>query len=134
MATKIAEYAQLLYVFGEKGEAQTIGQFMYGFVTLLAENGDLPKAEAIISVLEELVRRREGVVEAEIGTARKLDEETIKAVTQYVKKIKPAAKKVELKEQVDPAMLGGIRLMVDGYLFDATVKKQLINLKNSLIQ
>ena len=134
MKVKTQEYAQLLYNLLINNEDKKIDQLFYGFLYFVESNGDLPKIEKIIMVFEEYYQKREGLVVAEVTTARKIDEETEKVIRDYIKKIKPEARKVELKERVDPTELGGVRFMVDDRLVDATIKKQLINLKNSLIQ
>jgi F-type H+-transporting ATPase subunit delta len=134
MKVKIQEYAQLLYNLLINTEDKKIGQLFYGFLCLVESNGDLPKIEKIIMAFEEYYQKKEGLVVAEVTTARKIDEEMEKMIKDYIKKIKPATKKIELKERVDSTELGGVRFMIDDRLVDATIKKQLINLKNSLIQ
>ncbi|MEG1929632.1 MAG: ATP synthase F1 subunit delta [Anaerovorax sp.] len=41
-------------------------------------------------------------------------------------------KKVKLENKIDPKIIGGVRIFIDGKVIDATIKKRLLDLKDSL--
>jgi F-type H+-transporting ATPase subunit delta len=43
-------------------------------------------------------------------------------------------KQIEIKAVVDPALIGGVKIRVCGHLIDGTVKKQLDDIKKSLLE
>ena len=136
MKTKPKEYAQLLYalIVDEKNKGKELDQLLYGFLCLVESQGDLGKIENIIREFETYYQKKEELLVAEVVTARKIDEETAKEIEAYLKSVKPEAKNFELVERVDPSVLGGIKIMAGDLFLDGTIKRQLINLKNSLIQ
>lgn len=132
MKVKAQEYAQLLYkLLSQNKDAEIV---ISNFLLFLKDNCDLGKIENIIKAFEDYYQDAEGVTIANIETARPLNEDSRSALVNYIKRIKPLAKKVILKEKVEPKVMGGIKIIVDDVLIDATTKKQLINLKNILIQ
>lgn len=136
MKTKPKEYAQLLYALinEDKNKNRKLDQLLYGFLCLVNNQGDLGKIENIIREFELYYQKKEELLTAEVVTARKLDEETVKEIKIFLKKTRPEIKNFELTEKVDPSVLGGIKIMAGDLFLDGTLKRQLINLKNSLIQ
>ncbi|NMC51779.1 F0F1 ATP synthase subunit delta [Candidatus Kuenenbacteria bacterium] len=132
MKVKTQEYVQLFYKLLSESEEpkQVIGDFLQ----LIYANGDLGKIEGIIRSFEGYYQKMEDVSVARVETVKPLDDDVRNMIKGYIKKIKPGVKRVEIEEVVEPNILGGVKITVDDILFDGTIKKQLINLKNSLIQ
>src|SRR3989338_8955934 len=134
MKIKVQTYAELLYKLLERSDGKRVERLLYGFLLYLRENGDWGKAESIIRAFGEYYKKKEAVTTAMATMAQKMDDDLQKAVNNYIKKIKPLAKKVELIEKIDPTVLGGVKIMVADMMFDCTLQRQVINLKNTLIQ
>ncbi len=136
MKTKPKEYARLLYalITDDKHKGQKLDQLLYGFLCLVNSQGDLGKIENIIREFEAYYQKKEELLVAEVVTAREIDEETAKEIKAFLKKARPEVKNFELTEKVDPSVLGGVKIMAGDLFLDGTIKRQLINLKNSLIQ
>jgi len=136
MKVKLNEYAQLLYALltEERNKNKKSEQLLYGFLCLVDSQGDLGKIENIIRSFEIYCQKKEETLAAEVVTARQLDEETLRTIKDYLKKTKPEIKNWEIKETVEPAVLGGVKILTEDLFLDGTIKKQIINLKNSLIQ
>ena len=73
-----------------------------------------------------------GIVEAEVVTKHKLESSQVHKVESYIKE-RYLAKEVVLKNIVDERIKGGIIIKVGDELMDASVAKQLKNLKNKLL-
>jgi len=93
----------------------------------LMETNRLREVELITRDIEAALARR-GVVVAEVASAHALTEATKDAVVAYLKKVTSAAQ-VEVKELVEPDLLGGVRLKVPGAEMDATLKRKIMKLR-----
>lgn len=100
------------------------------FVEVLKQNNDLPAFESIVEEYEKLAKANTGITEAEVTLAQevKLGSEIIDSLNKAV------GEKVELKVKVDKSIVGGIIVRAGDTLIDASVKKQLENLKANLIK
>ncbi|HOZ36331.1 MAG TPA: F0F1 ATP synthase subunit delta [bacterium] len=136
MKIKLREYAQLLYalLMEEKNKSRKVDQLLYGFLCLVNSQGDLGKMENIINSFEAYYQEKEEVLAAKVVSARRLDEEMLKIIRKYLQQTKPEIRNWEVKEIIDPAVLGGVKIMTEDKFLDGTIQKQIINLKNSLIQ
>ncbi|NND78129.1 MAG: ATP synthase F1 subunit delta [Flavobacteriales bacterium] len=85
------------------------------------------KREGIIEVIadefEELYRRLNKITVAEVRTARTLDEETTSEIMNIVQKM--AHDTIELKEIIDPDIIGGFIIKVGDKQVDASVLRKL---------
>lgn len=90
---------------------------------LLLENRRLRLLPAVRTLFEALKSAQEGVLEANIVTAFPLqDAETKDIVNRLEKRFK---RRIQPSVQVDPELLGGLRIVVGDVVFDASVRGQL---------
>ncbi|MGH2489514.1 MAG: ATP synthase F1 subunit delta, partial [Candidatus Limnocylindria bacterium] len=80
---------------------------------------------------EELVRRERGIARAEIRTAMPLDDEDRAELGRMLERL--AGREVELTEQVDPTLIGGVSVRIGDQLYDASVRSRLVRLRARLI-
>ena len=112
--------------FFKKAFSGKIHDDLLSFLFLTADKNRedfiLPSLEALIGMIE----RHMKIVTADVYTASALDEGRI----AEMKKILSAKldKNVELSLNVDPSIIGGPYVYVDGYYIDWTVKKRLRDL------
>lgn len=71
-----------------------------------------------------------GHVEAHVTTAHPLDSSLKQAVVEYVKRIESASE-VEVRERIDPSVLGGIIVETPSKRFDASIATKLKRLRNA---
>ena len=74
---------------------------------------------------------RKGIVEAEAVSARALDESEAKAVSAAAGRA-AGGKQVELRRRVDPDLMGGLLLRMEGRVFDGSVRARLRALREQL--
>ena len=94
---------------------------------------DKGRESLIIPTLTEYVNRANrllGRIEAELVSAKVLTEEEIESVRVLLSK--KLGKEVKLNHRVDPDVIGGFYVLVDGHIFDCTVRTDLNNMKESL--
>ncbi len=73
-----------------------------------------------------------GIVEARVTSAVALSDDDQAALRQKLQEM--SNKQVSLITRVDPALIGGIRVEMDGKRYDNTIQNKLSRLKQSLVQ
>jgi F-type H+-transporting ATPase subunit delta len=107
-----------LAVAGDKLDATGVN-----LVKLLVEYGRLSLLPEIDRLFEELKAQDEGVVEAVITAAAKPDDAQVKTlVAQLEARFK---QKVVAKVNVDPEIIGGVKIVVGDTVIDASVRGRL---------
>jgi len=71
-----------------------------------------------------------GVVEAEAVSARELGEDEARGVSAAVSRV--TGRQVELKRRVDPSLMGGLLLRMEGRIYDGSVRARLRALRERL--
>ena len=99
---------------------------LINFVGFLVKQRKLKKAEFIISEFVKYSKASEGIREIKITSARKLSEKTIAGIKEVF------GDKVEAEIDLDESLLGGIQIRTEDKILDASLKTQLLKLKQSL--
>lgn len=73
-----------------------------------------------------------GIVEARVASAVALSDDDREAIRQKLERM--SGKKVTLVTRVDPALIGGLRVEMDGKRYDNTIQNKLSRLKQSMAQ
>jgi F-type H+-transporting ATPase subunit delta len=76
-------------------------------------------------------KKHKGITESVLTTAVKVDDGIRNQVTELISQIFKT--KVELKENVDPEIIGGFILQIDDKYIDASIKNKLRKIKKELI-
>ena len=96
------------------------------------------RSVAINDIIEAFVakyREMKGIKVAEITTAVQLSDEAKASVAEQLKSSAILkGKQIELKEKVDPSIIGGLVVQVDDQLFDASIKHDLQHIKRQFIK
>lgn len=100
-------------------------------VHLLDRRGRLDLLPAVASELRRLVHRQRGIVEAVVTSATPLTREEVKAVRERV--VAMTGSEVELSEEVDDGLIGGLTVRVGDQLLDASVRGRLERLRDQLV-
>ena len=111
--------------FGTQAE-----RYLVNFIKLLCERNILHE---FAGCCEEFTRRyhaEHGIAEAIVTSAAALKEDQISALKTKLEKI--SGKKVELKLVVDPTVLAGIRVEIEGRQLDGTVQSRLSGISRRL--
>ncbi|MFM7574520.1 MAG: ATP synthase F1 subunit delta [Snowella sp.] len=108
-----------------------INPFLLNFLMLLVDKRRIIFLEAVCQQYLVLWRELTHTVLAEVISALKLTEGQQHSVTNKVKDLTGAAS-VELKEIVDPSIIGGVIIKVGSEVFDSSLKGQLRRISLSL--
>ena len=121
------QYARALYDSLKEAKEAEKELVFKNFYALLIRNNDLKLINKIIEKIEEIDKEERGVVEVEISSAKKLEEETIEKLRKLI------GKKAEIYEKIDPSLIGGLKIQIGDLLLDGTLKAKLNKLRRSLI-
>jgi F-type H+-transporting ATPase subunit delta len=100
-------------------------------VHLLDRRGRLDLLPTVASHFRRLVHRQRGVVEAVVTSAAPLTRDEFGAVRERVAAMTGA--EVELREEVDEGLIGGLTVRVGDHLMDASVRGRLERLRDQLV-
>jgi F-type H+-transporting ATPase subunit delta len=100
------------------------------FVAVLIDHRRISFLEAIVQQFEQELNRRLGFAEAEITSARELDDAERRSLEAEVEKL--TGKKVRARYSRDAAILGGAIVRIGSTIYDGSVKGQLERIKQAL--
>ena len=110
---------------------EDIGPLALNLVLLLVARGRLSIIGDIVAEYQRLLDSYRGIEPAEVSAAIPLDEEDKRKLAQHLSVI--VGKKVVLKSEVDPALIGGFVARVGDKLLDGSTRGKLEALKKELI-
>lgn len=121
------QFAKALYEVTKDLPKAQLPETIQQFVLILQKNNKLKKIDYIIEEFVNYSKKQEGIKMVEIETARKLEPSAL----NKIKKI--FGEKSEITEAINKDLLGGIKIKVDDMVYDASLKTQLLKLKQSLV-
>ncbi len=100
------------------------------FVKLITANRRLFALPDMIRAYKALVAREKGEVTAEVTVAENLAEKHVAALTEALRSV--TGKAVELKVQVNPAIVGGLIVKLGSRMVDASLRTKLQSLRHAM--
>ncbi len=117
------QFAKALYEAIKDLKGEKLHNALKQFVLVLVQNHKLKKADKIITEFIRYSKKEEGIVEMTVTSARKLEKHTLELID------KAFGGKTEMTEDIDVALLGGVKIKTEDQIFDGSIKKQLQKLK-----
>lgn len=102
------------------------------FISLVFDYGRISALSLIIAAFEQTYAKAQGVLEATVVTATPLASDQAEKLSQAVA-TKFGAKTVQLTQQVDPSVIGGVKIMSADRIIDGTVATRLKQLQAQLL-
>lgn len=112
--------------------AGKIEGILYNFMRILADKGRAALFPLIGDEFTALYRDYHDILSVTAVTAVPMDEGQIARLAEKLSA--SLGKKVQLENQVDPSLIGGVLLRYDGHEIDGSVKERLDNLRRTLGQ
>ena len=110
--------------------ADQVSEQLMGLLFLMF---DKQREQAIIPALNAFIdaaNQKLGIVEARVVSAKELTEQELSHIHSILKK--RLNKTVPIQTVVDPDVLGGFYILVDGQVFDGTLRTELLRMKERL--
>ena len=105
-------------------------KYLVNFIKLLCEREMLGEFEGCCEIFVKRFNEDHNISEAIVTSAVKLSDEQLKKLTAKLEKINN--KKVSLIQKIDPKVLAGIKVEIDGRQLDGTVAGRLGGIKRKL--
>lgn len=102
------------------------------FIMLLIDKGRISLLKGIIEHFQDMVREAKGIIEVQVYTALELTAALEAKLAEKLKKL--TEKEVELKVQVDPGLIGGMKLRIGDKVIDGSIQTHLERIKENLGQ
>ncbi|OGX27311.1 MAG: ATP synthase F1 subunit delta [Omnitrophica WOR_2 bacterium RIFCSPHIGHO2_01_FULL_52_10] len=109
-----------------------IDTLTYKFILFLEAKRRLAHLKSICSLFDRLRARARGILRAKWSSSVELSPHDVHALTDYLKS-KFDSKEVEASRDVDPGILGGIKIQVDDTVYDYTLQAQLKKFKHAVV-
>jgi len=105
-------------------------QTLTNFVKYLTKKVRMSLFAEITQAFQQLHFKKLGALEARVITSKKMDESFYSQITQILEK--KTSKKVNCLVEVNPEVLGGVSVVLDGKVYDGTVLSDLNRLESRL--
>ena len=86
----------------------------------------------IFEAFNTLCNDSRGILEGIVYSTEKLDSKVIERIAAKISKIENRT--VELKNKIDPSLIGGVKVVVHDRIYDGSIKNQLSQMKESLLK
>ncbi len=126
------QLAQALYQLTVAVDAGDLPSVLNKFAAYLNSIGAITRWPVIAELYRQYWQRAQGVITAEIVSARPLDEKLVAELGDQLAAV-TAAKKIQLQTKIDPDILGGVIIRLPDRLLDASYRRQLRNLQAKLL-
>lgn len=121
-----------IYEITKDKSGQDLEDVLIKIVKFLDKKRLFSKASDILKKLEELINKEEGIVGVRITYKQKPDKSISEKLEELLKK-KYSANKLEIIENENKKILGGIKIEVEDEVIDLTLKNKMNQLQNYLI-
>ena len=130
MATRLSRRKITSYIAGELAAGKESTLLIKQLAALLIDSRRTKEVELIVRDIEYELRKQ-GIVLARVTSAFDLSTATQSAIKQLIKE-QTDAKTIELKQFIDPTVLGGVKLDLPGLRMDTTIGHRLTTLRTNL--
>jgi ATP synthase F1 delta subunit len=108
-----------------------ICQELLNLLYVLVDKGRTARYAKIVKAYKDMVDREEGVTYGTVYSVEPLTETQIKKMEEQITDL--IKQKTRLENKLDASLIGGIKVLVDGRIIDASIKKRLQDLSSQLI-
>lgn len=115
---------------GKIFEGNVCEEFL-NFLYVLIDKGRTMHLEKIVKVYKGLIQKEEGYSYGTVYSVEPLKEEKIKELEKDVSDL--LKMNIRLTNETDPKLIGGIKILVEGRMIDASIRKKFDDLESQII-
>jgi ATP synthase F1 delta subunit len=108
-----------------------ICQELLNLLYVLTDKGRTARYSKIIKAYKDMVDREEGITYGTVYSVEPLKEAQISKLEEQLSALLQG--KTKLKNELDPKLIGGFKILVDGRILDASIRKRLQDLGSKLV-
>ena len=131
MKISAKQYAQSLHETVVDKSNNQIKDAINNFFDILVQNNDITKAEEIVKEFEKIWNMEHGIIEAEVVSAKELDNNIVKLLNGYIAELS-GAKQVSLNQKINKDILGGVIIKFEDKILDGSLRAKLSGLKKEM--
>lgn len=132
MKLSAKQYAIALYQAIASTSPKSQDKVLDNFVDILRSAGHLGMMPEIEQEFVDFEKESRGIIQAEVHTSRQLSRDEHSKIIADLNEY--AQGQVELKQNIDAGLLGGIMIKIDDTVVDGSIKKSLEQLRQELIK
>jgi F-type H+-transporting ATPase subunit delta len=110
--------------------APHISEALLSFLQLVINKHRIEYLLAMAEDFQKLVKEDQGIVEAQLVTARSLDQSLADLIREQMEK--STGKRIDMKTQIDPRLVGGAVIILGDKIIDRSIRYQLNQLKERM--
>jgi F-type H+-transporting ATPase subunit delta len=110
--------------------APQISEALLSFLRLVINKHRIEYLLAMAEDFHKLVKEDQGIVEAQLVTARSLDQFLVDQIREQMEK--STGKRIEMKRKTDPHLVGGAIIILGDKIIDKSIRHQLNQLKEQM--
>jgi F-type H+-transporting ATPase subunit delta len=107
-----------------------VSEALFSFLMLVVSKHRIQYLLPMASEFGRLVKEDQGIVEARVIAARIIDQKLVEEIRGELEK--STDKKVEIKMEIDPDLIGGIVIILGDKIIDRSIRYQLNQLKEQM--
>jgi F-type H+-transporting ATPase subunit delta len=115
--------AALEEIFGGK-----VSELVHKFISLIAQKNRQSMIDQIVNSFIQVYNEYAGIIEAKVSVAQKLTDKQLSDVKDKIETV--TDKKVQITEEVDPELKGGMAIKISDTVIDGTIKHKLEQLED----
>ena len=108
-----------------------VNPYVLNFLKILCERGALHEFAGCEEAYREQYNKDHGVVEAHVTTGEEMNDDQRARLIEKLKQM--TGKEVVLLEKVDPKVIGGVLLEMNGQRYDNTVRHRLESVRRAMV-
>lgn len=117
-------------IFTAVADKAELTSIMRSFIDLLVQKKRVQFLGDISEYYHKLIDEHENIARARIKAATPLDDQAIQEIASSLEKM--TGKKVAVEFEQDPELIGGVLAQIGDLVLDGSVRRQLLNIKESL--
>lgn len=116
-------------IIKELGKSLGLGEITLNFLNLLALKGRLEFLKDVVREFERMFEERKRIVRVIVKTPFKLSEETKGKIEEVIRK--KSGRNPVIFEDIDESLIGGVKIIVEGKIFDGSARRMIEKLLES---
>lgn len=104
---------------------------LLNFLYILVDKGRTRNFPKIVKACKEMINREEGYAYGTIFSVKPLEKGQLEKFEAETSKLLNC--NVKLENELDPGLIGGVKILVDGRMIDASIKKRFEDLESNII-